>query len=263
MSQEPSPWTVPTGPLQPACHQLLLLRAPLERLASVLPQGWTPMGRAGFGFCIVEYHCGHRGRLGQIALGGLLHNLSWRVPVVDGEGESALWSALRHTSSRLSRILSLGRLGSEAAQEADFRWSADALGTEVEVRCGSSLVLSVRTATTPFLQDSIFGAARDAERWLSGLGRSIPGRRLAHEFDPSRIAQGVTCLQPLWVPRFQSASLPALFPELEGDVELDSAFRLSNRRSQPVAHPHEQLWKGFALGDTTPPPESAFSFAPR
>lgn len=263
MSQESSPWTAASGPLQPTCHQLLLLRASRERLGSVLPKGWSPLERGGYGFCLVEYHCGHRGRLGQIAFGGLLHSLSWRVPVVDSEGESGQWVAARHTSSRLSRLLSLGRPGTEAAFEADFRMAADGLGTDVEVRCGSNLVLSVRTASAPFLQDSLFGAARDAERWLSGLGRPIQGRRLAHELDPGRISRGTTCLQPLWVPRFQSASLPAIFPELEGEVELDSAFRVTDRRAHPIAPRRAQVWKGFALGDTSAPPEGAFSFRAR
>lgn len=253
---------MPTGDLQPTCHQLLLLRAPQERLASALPDGWAPLQRQGHGFCVVEYHCGFRGRLGQIAIGGQLHTLSLRVPAIDSEGETGQWTVQRFTSSRLLRILNLRRNAQESTQEADFQLEIEGLGTQIEVRTAGHLVLTAQTAATPFLQDSLFGAAPEAERWLASTGRPIQGRRLAQELDPLRLTQSDTCLQPLWVPRFQSASLPLLFPDLDSEIELDSAFRVTRRRAQPVQPRQRGHWSSLSEGGYGAPPEGAFSIQP-
>ncbi len=262
---------------------LVLLRAGARELDQRLPNGLKSVERSGVGFILLDYARTHPVQLGPVRLGPPTDRLSWKLPVAghqDGQLVRGLWVARRWSSaSRLSRFTeyqlsrqlhrglargaSLG-LAPEPSLPAAFLRREEGLHTELEIRSRSATsparTAYLRIETYGELSGSVFANIRAAEEELQSWGPTWIGPSPTAESDTTAFATGPFALQPLVVHALQTASLPELLPGIESAVELDSAFRVVQRRMQPTTRALEG-WRELPKGSLPLPPEGAYSLS--
>jgi hypothetical protein len=209
-------------------------------LAERLPASVRPRlvhGRALVVLCYTRL-----GTLGSRFLphrGACSNHLAYRV-LVERERRGALqpetWVARRETSSRLGAGLGERLFGKEHGR-ATFAIEEQDRTFTLCVSSGRGEELYLRAEPAPGSESRLFPGGREVQALLRASGDVHPADFLVPEADAID-ARGELAPEPLIVHEIRSTFLddPATFPE--GTLEFDSAWRLVDRRLEPVRALH-------------------------
>lgn len=218
----------------PAKRQVsLLFRAAPDRLADLLPDGISPV------------ECGHWGLL-ELACavpkteraGAEVALLAWRIPATDASGVPGAWVLDRWTSARLGsgwpdRWVAQRITGERGVRSAAWEEALD--GLSLAVRAGErELGFSSTPVDRP--SRSVFVTTGQAERFLAEHGSVINPHPLGRLLERVGLHGGAQALQPLSLHHLK-VTPPTGFAvvgtngEVLDGLELDSAFRLTDRRA--------------------------------
>lgn len=218
-------------PVRSRC--LAVYRADARAVQALLPEALRPRLVGGYAIGAACYT-----RLGAPALfrrrasaaGGSQH-LCYRFAVEREDGQAATWVARRETSSWLEARCGAKLLGGEYARTT-FEVEEDAFALEIRVADERGEAFYLRGETAPAARGSLFATPQALEAFL-GESRGVrPYDVFAPEADELDLGEHFAP-EPLCVFETRAAFFRAA-PFEPGKVELDSAWRIVSRRTQPV-----------------------------
>ena len=220
--------TLPLGRRRIQSRVLVLYRLRPERLAALLPAGFTPRVQADFAIGAALYT-----RLEPVlpnprAQGS--EHLAYRFAVQRADGQAAGWVARRETSSwfeaRCSKLLR------GAHGRARFRCAESSLTLELTVEGEQGEELYLRGESAPAPGQALFTHPSELEHFLAAEREVRPQDVFAPEADQLQLDK---CFAPEPLTLFEARSrFLSHAPFASGEVELDSAWRLVTRRLDPA-----------------------------
>lgn len=234
----------------------LLFRIDPSHADSGVPRGLHALRQGAWGLvelvCAVPYA---EGSSAEVAL------LAWRLPVERQDGVRGTWVLDRWTSARLgsgwpdrwvARHISSERGSRRAA------WQEEVGQLDVEVRAGQRR-LSFSSSPVDRPTRSVFVTSRQAEAFLGDVTTVLNPHPLGRLLDRVALQGGERGLQALAVHRLEVATEREESSALGflGELEFDSAFRLTTTRPLGSSAPHTARTRRMARESARLAPSTA------